>query len=302
MPMEPIKDILPEAAQNSEQALLELIPPKSGDLSDAISNKPIVERNLEELKEALRYVMVKIGLRSQNWPSEEEKGTLISHIIANYGGHTPEEIMLAFDMAILRKLDLDEREIPCYENFSCLYFSTIMNAYRLWAKQEYKYIPTLPDPPKTEQKEDVSDKAMKDWLAETSAKVKSGQCTVEFIPLMLYDWMDKRKEIKTSSAEKKKYLVKATEFRFEQLLCECTNKPSVDNRKLFESFSTMMEAGCFTGKEIDGLKGLAKKMILYDLIKSNEYVDRPMPEVQEGLGDVPGPTGVDDGSGDSNGG
>jgi hypothetical protein len=39
--------------------------------------------------------------------------------------------------------------------------------------------------------------------------------------------------------------------------------------------------GCFTGKEIDILKGLAKKMILYDLIKKNGNVDGSVQEVQD---------------------
>jgi len=268
-------------ANSLEQAQQESKPQKNSELSLALQGKIISNIELEELKEVLRYVMVKVGLRGQNWPTDEEKGVLIDHILCNYSGHTPDEIKLAFDMAILRKLDLQEKEIPCYENFSCLYFSTIMNAYRLWAKQEYKHLPQIPEQPKIEHKEDMSDISMKDWFLETSEKVKSGECTVEFIPLMLYDWMDKSKQITVSATDKKEYLSKAAEFRFEKLLCECTDKPSIDNRKLFESYSAMKVNGCFTGKEIDILKGLAKKMILYDLIKKNGNVDGSVQEVQD---------------------
>ncbi len=98
--------------------------------------------------DVLRYVMVKIGLRAQNWPSPEETGLLIHHIMTNYGGHTAAEIQLAFDMAVTGKL---ECEVNCFENFSCLYFSGIMNAYRKWASQQAAYeqnkhqpIPELP--------------------------------------------------------------------------------------------------------------------------------------------------------------
>lgn len=38
-------------------------------------------------------------------------------------------------MAIDGKLSVDAK---CYENFSCAYFSEIMNAYRLWSSQEIK--------------------------------------------------------------------------------------------------------------------------------------------------------------------
>lgn len=81
--------------------------------------------------------MVKVGLRSSNWPDEEEKAILIHHVITNFGGNTIKEINLAFDMAIAGKLGIDAN---CYENFSCLYFSTVMNAYRAWAKLEYEHL------------------------------------------------------------------------------------------------------------------------------------------------------------------
>lgn len=79
--------------------------------------------------------MIKIGLRSANWPTPEETAVLIEHIYSNYPGHTVAEIKLAFDMAISGKLDV---EANCYESFSCWYFSSIMNAYRDWAAQEYR--------------------------------------------------------------------------------------------------------------------------------------------------------------------
>lgn len=89
----------------------------------------------EALREVLRYCMVKVGLRATNFPEGAEKTLLLNHIYNNYGNHTPEEIRLAFDLALSAKLGLDTSDIKCYESFSCLYFSTIINAYRIWAAQ-----------------------------------------------------------------------------------------------------------------------------------------------------------------------
>jgi hypothetical protein len=91
----------------------------------------------EDAKEVLRLVMLKIGLRAANIPVEEDKAILISHIAVNYGNHTLDEIILAFDLAIAGKLGI---EVNCYENFSCLYFSGIMNAYRVWAVKTNDFI------------------------------------------------------------------------------------------------------------------------------------------------------------------
>ena len=79
--------------------------------------------------------MVKVGLRGSNFPDGAEKDLLLAHVNLNYGNHTPEEIRLAFDLALSAKLGLDISDVKCYESFSCLYFSTIMNAYRAWAAQ-----------------------------------------------------------------------------------------------------------------------------------------------------------------------
>lgn len=106
----------------------------------ALDASPLRNGDLEGLKSALRYCMLKVGIRAANLPDEEEKGILIAHIIQEYGSHTPEEIRLAFDMAIAGKLNIDRRDVIAYENFSCLYFSGIMNAYRQWAAQAFRQI------------------------------------------------------------------------------------------------------------------------------------------------------------------
>lgn len=93
--------------------------------------------DIEPIKQSLRYAFMLVGLRANNLPSEEEKAVLINFILKNYGGHTPEEIRLAFEMAVSGELGIDPN---CYENFSVLYFSKIMNAYREWACEEYKEV------------------------------------------------------------------------------------------------------------------------------------------------------------------
>ncbi len=83
----------------------------------------------ERIAEALRLVMVKIGLRAANWPSAMEKVILIEHIVTNFPNNTVDEIKIAFDWAIDERLNLGIDGYNCYENFSCAYFSRIMKAY-----------------------------------------------------------------------------------------------------------------------------------------------------------------------------
>ncbi len=122
--LEPVKLVQTRPVSSEEKLLLV-----------AIQEPRIAADGLDNLKTVLRYCIMKVGLRAANWPSDEEKALLISHILNNYSNHTAQEIRLAFDMAIEGKLGVDAN---CYENFSCLYFSGIMNAYRIWSAQAYR--------------------------------------------------------------------------------------------------------------------------------------------------------------------
>jgi hypothetical protein len=104
---------------------------------NAQSKIPIRRRSEEDIKEVLRYVMVLVGLRGVNMPTDEEKYVLLNFIRLNFGNQTPEEIRLAFEYAIAGKFEIDAK---CYENFSCEYFGRIMNAYIEFMRQELKTV------------------------------------------------------------------------------------------------------------------------------------------------------------------
>lgn len=141
-----ISQILPTVVPSSVQVQQEQKPCVNGDtnkLALAVKSKLIKECTFEEVKEVLRKAMMKVGLRATNIPDDTEKLVLYEHIITNYGGNRLNEIPLAFDFAIrgvLATADGEVVEANCYENFSCLYFSKIMSAYRFWSKQEMKFV------------------------------------------------------------------------------------------------------------------------------------------------------------------
>lgn len=127
--------------KNLELQQQELKPPEifeEKQFAAAIGGKRIKDIPEIHLREAIRYCMLKVGLRGANFPEGAEKALLLNHIYENYGNHTPEEIRLAFDLALQAKLNLDTNDVKTFENFSCAYFSTIMNAYRVWAAQVYE--------------------------------------------------------------------------------------------------------------------------------------------------------------------
>jgi len=251
--------------QSLEQAPQESKRPKSGDVikfKEALKQHKIINGDVEEIKEALRYAMVKIGLRANNWPDDDEKSVLISHVLKGYGGHTVSEIRLAFDMALEGKLEV---ETNCYENFSCLYFSNIMNAYRNWSNQEYNELPQ--ELPAIEHKEDISDSAMIDWFKE---KVRQFEMNPEtdyaYAPIMLYEWLDRKGYIRKTGLEKHGYLTRAVIVRYTALQLAVRNQETDANKWKLIKFEEMKESGCFKGDEIDLLKNIAKQLILKEML------------------------------------
>lgn len=128
----------------------------------------------------LKYVMIKVGLRAQNFPSKEEKAVIVDHIYQNYPGNTIGELRLAFDMAIVGDLNLKQEDAKCYENFSCAYISTIMNAYLEWAKEEFKQTVKEEPPPMKILNDFELDNLRRQWTEEFYQRLKAG--AVENIP------------------------------------------------------------------------------------------------------------------------
>lgn len=133
----------------------------------------------DDLKNVLRYVFALIGIRAQNLPAAEEKAFLHAYIFEHYGNHSPQEIRLAFDMAVQGRLDLDPSQVVCYENFSPLYFATIMRAYRAWASQEARKIETPEPEPLTEEEKKKIDAEYLDFLIN---QVFANQAEVDKLP------------------------------------------------------------------------------------------------------------------------
>lgn len=132
----------------------------------AIAEKKLRDVDEEELKKALRYVFMVVGIRGQNIPTGVEKEFLHAYIVKHFGGHTPAEIRQAFDMAVQGQLDLDPRDVKCYENFSVMYFSTIMRAYRIWAvEQAHRLDRQAEPPPMTDEQKAQIDREYLDYLA-----------------------------------------------------------------------------------------------------------------------------------------
>lgn len=116
-------------------------------------------------------------------------------------------------------------------------------------------------------KEDLSDVAMKDWLEDVRAKIKANQMMIDFAPLLLYDWAEKKGLLKLSNTEKHEYLRRAADYRLMLLANDVNLNNNSTAQQNLREFSAMREAGEIKGKEIDIVKNLAKRIALYEYLK-----------------------------------
>lgn len=255
------------AISKEEHQLIEWKQPVSGDASNlavALSGNTINKSTVEELKQVLRLVFVKVGLRANNFPNDEEKDVLIGHVINYYGNHTPLEIRLAFEMAITYKLDLPEKDIPCYENFSCAYVSKIMNAYRRWAVEERKQI-IKTEPVMIAEPKEVSPIEMIEWINEWKSKDK---IILDLIPLVFYEFMVTTDMIEAPKEMRIDYFNRSATIIKTELMNELPVCKTNDAYKAMQEFTKQED---LKFKESTSLKiriaNKAKKLIVYDYFK-----------------------------------
>lgn len=181
----------------------------------AISSTKIAQAGDEEIKEALRYAMILVGIRAQNLPNDIEKQVLLQFIRRNYPGHTANEIRLAFDKAVSGELALKPNETAAYENFSCEYLGRIMRAYRAWASEQYEQAQTFQatETPKLLEAPKISDAELfetyfQDW--------KAGKLNLDLLPEFVYDRLKTYVKVEISDEEIKGIVLKAREHILER--------------------------------------------------------------------------------------
>lgn len=232
----------------------------------AIRTPTALNAKPKDLLDILLKIMLKMGIRAASLPTEASMKILTAHVLREYGGHTCEEITLAFDMAMTGKLDIDSKDVPCYENFSCLYFSRIMNAYRRWAAQEYKALERNEPLPPATLREAMDDIGMQEWLNQTILNAQDPEYAPEFCPEALYTWMEGNGKIRPGMAEEMEFLSLAVDRRQAWLLHQVEQWPSTAARYALSGFLEMKKQGFFTGTEIGALQSLAKKIALMTVI------------------------------------
>lgn len=161
----------------------------------AFTGAKIGNENKTILKQNLVYVFTLIGLT--NFPNEIEEAVLLDYLYDQYSGLSVNEFKQAFKMAAAGKLDCDTAH---YQNFSPAYVSKILNAYFVKAREVRRLTErteTKQEPHKIEIKCDWSEV----WQ-DLKEKAKNTVFEKLIFPVVIYDWLEEKGEMKLSVDEK----------------------------------------------------------------------------------------------------
>jgi hypothetical protein len=232
----------------------------------ALKTPQIIQRPIEDLVDVIKFVMMKVGVRNENLPSDIETRVLLDHIVNYYGSHTHEEFKLAFELAITDRLVFPEKQdAQHYENFSCAYVSKIMNAYRVWAGKTYKEI--VKPEKKEPEKEDLNNKTMQDWWNDVSKRVRHEGMKYHFVSLQLFDWAKKNSLIENSGIKKSAMMKLAVETRILELMAKFKTEPTSEVKKELEDFQRMDKFSLVEAYYVESVKAVAKKLMVYEMMK-----------------------------------
>lgn len=127
-------------------------------------------------------------------------------------------------------------------------------------------------PMQLEEKKEITDEEMQEWVNDWKIKIKDISNPV-LIPPSFYDWLDKNNILNLSKEQKIEYAtVQAVSVR-QYNLAEQAKSEGIhgEGQKTLNEFNLMRNEGCFTGYEVARLKELAKKIAVFDYLKSEYY-------------------------------
>ena len=216
-------------------------------------SKRIAECNDVEIGQTLAKIFVMVGLRGKNMPSEIESKLLFQKIREYYPHKKLDELVLAFDLAIQKKINA---EVNVYDQFTLPYLTEIMDKYRVYINELAKDIP-VEIPKQIEYKMTDAEK-----LNDIDEFGKN-PTAFNMIPGYIYDWIIELGLMIIDENEKLEYYRRAIQMRENEL------------RKNAE-FGDVKEYTAFMKSKKNGFSDISKQEVLniefnYKRIVVREY-------------------------------
>jgi len=230
-------------------------------IQKALQSTKINEATDEQLTTRLSIIFMMIGLRPQHFPTHPETHFLLQHLREEYGHKTLDELQLAFRLGATGKLDLDD--INPYDQFTIIYLTKIMAAYR-------KHLITISKTIETKPTEIMIDKITDE---EKKQEIEEWRCkkdiNINLIPMYIYEWLCEFGHIILENSDKKRLYERAADYRLHQLREEAeTGGGWTEYNRYVNMHSKGFRA--ITGEEVNNIRSISKKIAVFEWIKNNK--------------------------------
>lgn len=230
--------------------------------------KPFGKMNQTEVAGYSRALMIKIALIT-GWmvPEDQYQDILLDQfskkMVESYPTINPDEVEFAF-----RSEGTTVKDWGKQMNLSLIDEVLIPYAEKRFSISKIEEQIKMKSLPMSAPKEDISDEGMDKFWEDTQVLVKKG-FTIELIPPMLYDWMNKNGHILITKAEKREFFEGAVMHRHSILVKEYEKNPhSNESKERLTSFNRMRETRCYAEGEVKILQDTAKRMVVYKMMNS----------------------------------
>lgn len=186
------------------------------------NSKKIAECNDVELGQTLAKIFVMVGLRGKNMPSEIESKILFQKIREYYPHKKLDELVLAFDLAIQKKINA---EVNVYDQFTLPYLTEIMDKYRVYVNELAKDIPI-------EIPKQIFYKISNEEKMQDIEEFRTKDVAFSMIPTYIYQWIVDLQLYEPTEEQRIEMYRRALLMREKELRTEAEN----GNRRNYNAF------------------------------------------------------------------
>ena len=228
----------------------------TGLIAQSKQSKLLHDCSDDEIKQALAKIFLMIGLRKQHFPNGFELDFIVSNIRKLYAHRTIFDLTNAFELGLRKEIDV---ELNCYDQFTLIYLSNIMDAYRKYLVKSYNELPV-------EQPKQIEYKMTKEEKLADIEDFGTTECAFSMIPGYIYDWIIDLGLVILDEDDKTEYYRRAIQMRESELKA---NAESGDMKE-YNSFIKMKKSGFadITKAEINNIEFNYKRIVVREYYRN----------------------------------
>lgn len=210
----------------------------------------------DEIKQALGKIFLMIGLRKQHLPNGFELDFIVSNIRKLYPHRTIFDLTNAFELGLRKEIDV---ELNCYDQFTLIYLSNIMDAYRKYIVNAYNDMPV-------EQPKQIEYIMTKEEKLQDIEDFGKTECAFTMIPSYIYEWIIELGLVILDEKDKTEYYRRAIQMRESELKANAES----GEMKEYNSFMKMKRSGFsdITKQEINNIEFNYKRIVVREYYRN----------------------------------